>query len=192
MVFQSDITEINKRGLKILGSLSIFWYVLVLTYASIGAGTGHFYSQNIKPFEEGLTRMAESFVKSLESGDSYSPEFPESAVKIQTNNNVNTATDSGTKQETQQTEYYYAEPTVVYTYPTAEPGKPGSKEWEEQFWKDWNETNAYIDQKNAEVQQSQSEFNVQFKEQQAENEAFKKQVEESQKKFCEENPDLCN
>lgn len=54
-----------------------------------------------------------------------------------------------------------------YVYSTIEPGKPGSKEWEEEFWKNWNEMGV-------------------------KNDAMQKQVEESQKKFCEENPNLCN
>ena len=54
-----------------------------------------------------------------------------------------------------------------YVYPTIVPGAPGSKEWDEEFWKKWNENSA-------------------------KNDAMQKEVEESQKKFCEENPNLCN
>lgn len=67
---------------------------------------------------------------------------------------------------------YKVEPTVIYRYPTYSyptpiPGRPGSKEWDEEFWKKWDETG----KRNAEMQ---------------------KQVEENQKKFCEQNADLCN
>ena len=72
----------------------------------------------------------------------------------QTQKPVNNSVNTGYQQNAQ------------YVYPTIEPGKPGSKEWEEEFWKNWNEMGA----KNDEMQ---------------------KQVEESQKKFCEENPNLC-
>lgn len=60
---------------------------------------------------------------------------------------------------------YYAEPT--YAYPTIAPGSAGTSQWQEEFWKKWNE----MTEKNAQMQ---------------------KQVQESQKKFCEENAELCN
>lgn len=71
---------------------------------------------------------------------------------------------------------YY--PTSTYTpprtspipsiaYPTIAPGEPGSKEWNEEFWKKWNE----MSQQNNDLQKS---------------------VEEAQKQFCQENPSLCN
>ncbi len=57
--------------------------------------------------------------------------------------------------------------TLQYNLPSIAPGAPGSREWEEDFWKRWEE----MGKKNEEMQ---------------------KKVEESQKKFCEENPNLCN
>lgn len=63
--------------------------------------------------------------------------------------------------------YYYESKPPQYSYPTPVPGRPGSKEWEEEFWRTWDEKGKWIEQKN-------------------------KEVEESQKKFCEQNPNLCN
>lgn len=60
---------------------------------------------------------------------------------------------------------YYVYPTST-PYPTIIPGQPGSKEWEEQFQKTWNDMST----KNSQMQQ---------------------QVEDSQKKFCQEHADLC-
>lgn len=57
-------------------------------------------------------------------------------------------------------------PTPI-VYPTAAPGSPGSKEWEDNFWKTWNEMGA-------------------------QNAAMQKQVEESQAQFCRDHPSLCN
>lgn len=60
--------------------------------------------------------------------------------------------------------YKYVYPT--YVYPTIKPGDPGSKEWNDEFWKKWEE----MSKSNADAQ---------------------KAVEEAQKVFCQENPDLC-
>lgn len=58
-------------------------------------------------------------------------------------------------------------PVPTITYPTIAPGEPGSKEWNDAFWKKWNE----MSQQNSDLQ---------------------KTVEEAQKQFCQENPTLCN
>lgn len=70
-----------------------------------------------------------------------------------------------TQQSPPQIYYEYKPPQ--YSYPTPVPGRPGSKEWEEEFWRKWDE----MGKKNEESQ---------------------RRVEESQKKFCQENPNLCN
>lgn len=59
---------------------------------------------------------------------------------------------------------HYVYPTTVY--PTVAPGAPGSKEWNDAFWKRWEE----MGQHNSEMQH---------------------QVEEAQKTFCENNPSIC-
>lgn len=51
-------------------------------------------------------------------------------------------------------------------WPSIIPGQPGSKEWEEEFWRRWEE----LGKKNAE---------------------FQKQVEAAQKEFCQSHPALC-
>ena len=60
---------------------------------------------------------------------------------------------------------YYPDPTM--TSPTIIPGSPGSKEWNEEFWRKWDEMKR-------------------------QNEEAQKKVEEAQKKFCQDNPTLCN
>lgn len=82
------------------------------------------------------------------------------------------ATPSATPKPTTSNYYnktYYptSKPFPTYVFPTVVPGQPGSKEWEEQFQKQWDE----MTKKNAEMQ---------------------KQVEDSQKAFCSQHPDLCN
>lgn len=88
------------------------------------------------------------------STESYSESYSESVVVTQT---------QPTKKQ-----FYYPTPTS-YVYPTySYPTKTAEQiKWEEDFQKEWNERQIYIDQKN-------------------------KEVRDAQKKFCEENPDLCN
>ncbi len=200
MVFQSDITQTSKRGSIILGSLSIFWYILVLTYASVGAGTGNFYSQNVKPLEDQFSNIAAGFVESLKSDDYDSPEFPKSGVRIQINNKVDTSTDSGKTQETQQTEYYYVQPTVVYTYPTVEQGKPGSQEWSDQFWQDYNSTKQNIENSKIDSEQFWKDYEQRSSDMQKEyeqnvNEAREEQnkrIEQNNQELCAQNSFFCN
>jgi hypothetical protein len=58
-------------------------------------------------------------------------------------------------------------PDVTTTSPTIIPGSPGSREWDEEFWRKWDEMKK-------------------------QNEESQKKVEEAQKKFCLDNPTLCN
>ncbi|MEO6508781.1 MAG: hypothetical protein ABIO02_02410 [Patescibacteria group bacterium] len=57
--------------------------------------------------------------------------------------------------------------TPTNTFPTIEPGAPGSKEWDEEFWRKWDE----ISKHNKEMEQ---------------------QVDESHRQFCEQHPSFCN
>ncbi len=87
------------------------------------------------------------------STESYSESYSEAVVVTQTQ----------PKQK-----QYYPTPTS-YVYPTySYPTKTQDQiKWEEDFQRDWDERQSYIDQKN-------------------------KEVRDAQKKFCEENADLCN
>lgn len=191
MHFKSDISSISSRAGVILGLLAVFWYVLFLIYVGFGIKTGHLYASTIAPIKENLSALLESMEESSESSMPV-PRGTDASVEIEINNSVKISTAEGII-EYQQKDLPQAQPTIVYyVYPTAVPGQPGSTEWSEQFWKDWNETKSYIDDKNSQVQQSQEEFMKNFEQQKLENEAFKQKVEESQRKFCEENPDLCN
>ncbi|MDO8498129.1 MAG: hypothetical protein Q7S61_06330 [bacterium] len=65
---------------------------------------------------------------------------------------------------TSSTNESYQYPTWIF--PTVAPGQPGSKEWNEQFWKQWND----MTKQNQQMQQ---------------------QVQQSQQQFCQQNPTLC-
>ncbi|GEM_PF-6022231 len=78
-----------------------------------------------------------------------------------------TTTPTPTLAPKPKTIYYYQPYPTSTPFPTIIPGRPGSKEWEEEFWRKWDEMGKH----NAEMQ---------------------KKVEDSQKAFCEKNASLCN
>lgn len=92
----------------------------------------------------------------------------DSAPKIAITNSVNSRSDTTTNIEiigpTLAIKYNY---DYSSNFPTIKPGDPGSKEWSEEFWK-------------------------KFEEMGRQNAASQKAVEEAQRQFCAQNPDLCN
>jgi hypothetical protein len=92
------------------------------------------------------------------------PTIPKTIVTVTTKTQINYQKNTNAVAPTIAIQYKYVYPT--YSFPTAKPGEPGSKEWEEEFQRKWDE----MTKSNAEAQ---------------------KRVEEAQRQFCEQNPDLC-
>lgn len=77
-------------------------------------------------------------------------------------------TSTPVPQQPQRSYTFPSYPTPIpFQFPTAVPGQPGSKEWEADFQKKWDEMTK-------------------------QNAAMQKQVEDAQKAFCDKNPSLCN
>lgn len=159
--------------------LGLIILLLLSSSTSLYAGFtgGEINKKIIAPYKKFNQSLSDYFKKILSEEDKSSPKPPinnftiinsTSEAKIIIDDKVyqspkTTAVPKKTQEYKQVIEFVY--PT--YIIPTAVPGQPGSKEWDEEFRKKWDE----MSKKNAEMQ---------------------KQVEESQKKFCQDNPNLCN
>lgn len=135
---------------------------LILTSFSLSLYAGFESGEIKKRIIKPLQDNANAFVTYLETTPTPFPTFP----PLPTLTPVPTATPSAIPVQKRSTEVYYVYPTMK-PFPTIVPGEPGSKEWDEAFKKRWDEMGKH----NAEMQ---------------------KKVEDSQKAFCEKNPNLCN
>lgn len=147
---------------KSLRALLIFTFLFVLFFSTAfftvygGLKSGEIEKRILKPAKESWN----SFLKNLKA-----PSPTPVPLEVYLTPTPTPTPLPKTQQPPPQIYYEYKSPQ--YSYPTPVPGRPGSKEWEEEFWRKWDEMGKQIEQKN-------------------------KEVEESQKKFCEQNPTLCN
>ena len=171
MVFKTNLSQINKKARALVGWSSLLWYLLFLGYVSLGAGTGHFYSQNLKPIENVLSAMAKGFISSFENEPSSLKPY-DRYINVEINNELNTSTKSNSESP---------QPTVIrYTYPTIKPGELGSDEWSTNFWKDYNDTKQNIENSKINNEQFQSDFDQRVSEMNAEYEQNVNKAKEEQ------------
>lgn len=144
------------RALLIFTFLSVLFISTAFFTVYAGIKSGEIEKRFLKPAKESW----QSFLKNLTA-----PAPSPSHLKLSITPTPTPTPTPRIQQSPPQIYYEYKQPQ--YSYPTPVPGRPGSKEWEEDFWRTWDERGKWIEQKN-------------------------KEVEESQKKFCEQNPNLCN
>ncbi|MDP3726706.1 MAG: hypothetical protein Q8Q96_00115 [bacterium] len=155
MISRLPSSPIVLRALIIFPSLFFLFFLISFLAVYTGAKNGEIERRIVNPVKQSFN----NFIKTLESASPTPPPL----VTYPTP----TPTPKPQIQQNPPPVYYQYQPSPQYNYPTPIPGRPGSKEWEEEFWREWDERGKWIDQKN-------------------------KEVEEAQKKFCEENPKLCN
>jgi hypothetical protein len=153
---KTDIKLVRRRATIIFTTIIVFFIISVFTLYAIGKTNKKIQKTYFEPvvqwfnlLKKQITAEEKSTTNSLKKEDilPLPTRLPSSSTE------------------------FYKQPIYVYPTlpppPTIEPGKPGSEEWDKEFWRKWNE----MGKKNAEMQQK---------------------VEESQKKFCQENPNLCH
>jgi hypothetical protein len=168
----TDIKNVSSRASLIFIALLVV--ILLSSSVSIYAGwkSGDFDKQLFQPirktadtFNKAINRM----IQSPTNNDSYYQKsyLPESTASAESSININNDVNSNKAvTPTQVTQHQFVYPTYT-PYPTIVPGQPGSKEWEEQFQKNWNDMQKKIDEN-------------------------QKNVEESQRQFCIDHPTLCH
>lgn len=142
------------RAFLIFSFLFSLFFVVLVGAIYTGAKSGEIKRKIVEP----LTNSYANLIKQINT-----PNTPTFNTIEPTQKPTETPVPSVAPTKTQN--IYYVYPTAT-PYPTIVPGQPGSKEWEEEFQKKWNEMST----KNSQMQQ---------------------QVEDSQKKFCQEHADLC-
>lgn len=104
-----------------------------------------------------------------------------------------TPTDIPTQK--QQTNYYYYTYPTSKPYPTAIPGRPGSKEWEDEFWRKWDEmssskpsTSTYSFPTPIPGAPGSKEWNENFN---SKSQQMQQDFENMKKEICTKSPSLC-
>ena len=163
------------RDSKIIQALSIIALVISIAFAANWNGANEFFENTAKSIRLMFIKNLEFSLGVTESNENttydipYASSFPRKEVggtDSYTVTIVITQTQNFTNQNAQDYRYEYKENIVypTYSYPTK---TDSQKAWDEEFQRKWDEMRKYNEMKNKEVQ-------------------------DAQKKFCEENPDLCN
>lgn len=95
----------------------------------------------------------------------------------------------------QQTNYYYYTYPTSKPYPTVIPGRPGSKEWEDEFWRKWDEmsnskpsTSTYSFPTPIPGAPGSKEWNENFN---SKSQQMQQDFENMKKEICTKSPSLC-